>query len=53
MNKFALDFWRNERTKAQEKFAKAKTPATMKKWNRQLQVCGMMLRDLEKEEKKQ
>lgn len=47
-----LEFWKNEKAKAQEKFAKAKTAATMKKWNRQLQVCGMMLRDLEKEDNK-
>lgn len=42
-------FWEEKREKALERLNTARTKQTLKKLNREVQVCDMSLRDLEKE----
>lgn len=43
----ARKFWEEELKKAREKFDRAKTKATLKKYNLRMQECRMYLRDLD------
>jgi hypothetical protein len=46
-NKKQWTVWKKRKDKAEERMMKAKGHSAVKKWNREMQVCRMMMKNFE------